>query len=72
MNITRIQVTDDGPYAVDGNVELVDADDNAYEVPSDQAVYLCRCGRSAAKPFCDGSHLNCGFEAHERASGMVR
>jgi CDGSH-type Zn-finger protein len=35
----------------DGTVEIV------------QRTVLCRCGHSAAKPSCDGSHARCGFVA---------
>jgi CDGSH-type Zn-finger protein/truncated hemoglobin YjbI len=44
----------DGPYRVRGMVQVVGADGRSYERRERQT--LCRCGQSANKPFCDGSH----------------
>lgn len=48
-----------GPIFVRGGIEIVDADGEPYEVRN--RVTLCRCGKSANKPFCDGSHIEAGF-----------
>jgi CDGSH-type Zn-finger protein len=32
------------------------------ELTEGQAYFYCRCGRSKAQPFCDGSHKDTGFE----------
>ena len=45
----------DGPLIVRGAFELCDLDGTPIE-RGGKAVALCRCGRSALKPFCDGSH----------------
>jgi len=50
----------DGPLYLHGRVRVVDAD--AQPVVSDTRVALCRCGQSALKPFCDGSHTKAGFK----------
>ncbi len=48
----QIVVTEDGPYAVKGNINLEDED-----TPQTQDHYtLCRCGHSKNKPFCSGQH----------------
>ena len=68
MSAVRIRVRDDGPLLIEGEVEIVDAEDGAFSPPSNKPlVALCRCGHSAGKPFCDGSHKTCGFVARERA-----
>ncbi len=48
-----------GPIWVRGGVPIVDADGRPYEVRN--RVTLCRCGASANKPFCDGSHITVRF-----------
>ncbi|MGQ0544311.1 MAG: CDGSH iron-sulfur domain-containing protein [Betaproteobacteria bacterium] len=54
-----VTVTDHGPYAVTGGVELVGAPFG--EGASREHYTLCRCGASKNKPFCDGSHWHMGF-----------
>jgi len=50
----------DGPLLLRGDFELRRPDGT--EVRTDQAtVALCRCGKSAVKPFCDGTHKVIGF-----------
>jgi CDGSH iron-sulfur domain-containing protein 3 len=63
-----IRVRDNGPLLVEGPVTVFDA--SGAEFPIDKskpAMALCRCGASAKKPFCDGSHKTCGFQSAERA-----
>lgn len=63
---TRITALDNGPYLVKGPVLLLDAEGNEFRTER-ATVALCRCGRSATKPFCDGSHSKIGFRAAQRA-----
>jgi CDGSH-type Zn-finger protein len=44
----------DGPLIVRGDFEIRDIDGTP--VDAGRTVALCRCGRSAVKPLCDGSH----------------
>lgn len=60
-----ITVRDDGSLRVEGPVKLVDAEGNAFQTKP--VFSLCRCGASANKPFCDGSHNKIGFAASDRA-----
>ena len=60
-----IEVIKNGPYIVNGRVELKDAEGKAY--PPKDRLALCRCGASTTKPFCDGTHSKVGFQAAESA-----
>lgn len=64
-----IKTTEHGPLRVKGPVTLVDADGSAYEITR-KTFFLCRCGASSTKPFCDGSHSRVSFEAPERAASQ--
>lgn len=64
--VVRIKTIKDGPYEVRGTVELVDARNQPFPI-TEQPIYLCRCGQSRNKPFCDGSHKEVGFKADESA-----
>lgn len=40
----------------------------AFPLPTHKrAVALCRCGQTKNRPFCDGSHRDCGFSAADMA-----
>ena len=54
-----IRPLDAGPYEVCGDVEL--CVENDLGLSADDPYYLCRCGASENKPFCDGSHKKIGF-----------
>jgi CDGSH-type Zn-finger protein len=59
---TQITVLDNGPYLVKGPVALLDPEGNEF-LTERATIALCRCGASANKPFCDGTHKKVGFRA---------
>jgi CDGSH-type Zn-finger protein len=66
-----ITPTDNGPYEVEGPITLVDEDGVEWNVSKRKIVYLCRCGNSQRKPFCDGHHESAGFSSCARASTEI-
>ena len=70
MNDVTITPTDNGPYLVQGSATVLDAEGNRYD--ASDTIALCRCGHSATKPFCDGSHEETHFKAVNRAKEGVR
>jgi CDGSH-type Zn-finger protein len=63
---TKITPLDNGPYMVEGELELVSPSGEPIAVRGSKA-FLCRCGGSTRKPFCDGTHSRIGFQAAEAA-----
>lgn len=43
-------------------VVIAQKDPYAVEVKASKKYFWCACGRSAAQPFCDGSHKGTGIE----------
>jgi hypothetical protein len=55
----EVRASENGPLLLSGGVRIVDAEGKVlYE---GEKAALCRCGGSANKPFCDGSHKKNGF-----------
>src|SRR5260370_42223327 len=65
MAEVTIETIKNGPYIVNGEVELMDSDGNKF--PVEKRMALCRCGASTEKPFCGGTHSKIGFQAAGKA-----
>ena len=61
MPETKITINSNGSIKVEGDFEIVDPQGQTFGLGGRTAVSLCRCGHSANKPFCDGSHKTSGF-----------
>jgi CDGSH-type Zn-finger protein len=59
-----VTVSDNGPLIVKGDIQLLDGEGKPFETK--ETTYLCRCGMSANKPFCNGAHKG-KFESVVRA-----
>jgi len=63
----KITIRPNGPYLVEGDVEMLDPAGNKVDTTDRPRIALCRCGGSVSKPFCDGTHSKIGFQAAEAA-----
>src|SRR5438094_9555667 len=61
MASTKITVNHNGSIRIEGDFEIVDPDGKPFGLAGRSVISLCRCGHSANKPFCDGSHKTSGF-----------
>lgn len=57
---TRIEVMENGPLLVYGNITVKDK--TGGETKKHKVTAFCRCGHSGNKPYCDGTHVKQGFE----------
>lgn len=76
MAEVTIEIRNNGPYRVYGEVSLVDHEGKPVPVPEGKRktspegkswISLCRCGGSVTKPFCDGAHSRIGFIGAQEA-----
>ena len=61
MPATKITVNSNGSIRVEGDFEILDPEGKAFGLAGRTTIGLCRCGHSANKPFCDGSHRTVNF-----------
>ena len=61
MSSTKITVQNNGSIRIEGDFEILDPMGKAFGLAGRSVITLCRCGHSANKPFCDGSHNRIGF-----------
>lgn len=59
--VVEVTPQPNGPLKVMGNLEVVSG--TGHTVNRLTRAFLCRCGHSANKPYCDGSHQAAGFVA---------
>ena len=59
----KVTVFNNGPLRIEGDMTIVDAAGKEFGLGGRAAIGLCRCGLSANKPFCDGSHARQGFQS---------
>ena len=62
----KLIVNNNGSLRVEGDPAdfvIVDAQGNTFGLGGRAVISLCRCGQSANKPFCDGSHARQGFDS---------
>jgi CDGSH-type Zn-finger protein len=59
--VLSVKPKPNGPLQVTGNLELCSGTGRTIDRVTQ--TWLCRCGHSANKPFCDGSHKAAGFQA---------
>jgi CDGSH-type Zn-finger protein len=71
MSDFKITVRNNGSLRLEGDITLLDESGKAWGLAGRTLVTLCRCGQSANKPFCDGSHNRSGFVSSCEATELA-
>jgi len=58
-SLLKMKVIPNGPIAVQGTVEFLMGDGVTIVKEN---PFICRCGASNNKPYCDGTHAKIGFK----------
>lgn len=62
MSNVSIKIAKNGPLLISEPVTVIDQATGEELVIDKFPIALCRCGQSANKPFCDGTHSKVGFD----------
>ena len=60
---TKAIIRNNGPIRLEGDFTIEDQNGKLFGLAGRTVIGLCRCGHSANKPFCDGSHGREGFQS---------
>ena len=70
MSDFKVSVRNNGPLRLEGEITLCDEAGRSFGLGGRTVVSLCRCGQSANKPFCDGSHNKTDFQSAVEARDL--
>ena len=68
MSDVKVNLRENGPVLISGEFTLYDTQGNPFDLGGKDTIAICRCGETKNRPFCDGTHKSCGFEAKEIAN----
>ena len=64
---SKATILPNGPVKIEGEFQICDAAGHPFDLGAGKPVFLCRCGLSGKKPFCDGTHNKQGFQSEVKA-----
>ena len=65
---SKLSPLKNGPLKIEGDFQICDSAGKAFTTEAGKPVFLCRCGQSAKKPFCDGAHRAAEFASEVAAT----